>query len=336
MGGFQLSTSAPAPWVLGVDLGGTNIRAAVIDRSGKISGRGRHPSLQQSPHAATLGAIVDTCRAALRDAGAEPGAVLGVGIGLPGIMDTRTGVCHWSPNFPAWKDVPIAATVGDQLGLPCFILNDAKCAALGELLFGAGKGVRNLVMITLGTGIGGAFIVDGRLLIGPNGSIGEVGHHTIAPTGGRKCGCGNYGCWEAMCARDAIVELAERKLQAGRDSLLRTVAWRTQLDPGRISEAARAGDLVAREVLDEIGCLIGIGVANLINMLNPERFLIGGGIAAAGDLLLLPIRRTVESRAVPLQRATAEIVLARLGDDAGVQGAAALVLDRLEGRTDAI
>lgn len=323
------------PYLIGVDLGGTNLRASLISRTGEILQQARRPSLQDQPPVATLGQIVAAAEEAIQQHGASTDQVLGVGIGLPGIMDVHTGVCFWSPNFPQWKDVPIGATVSEGLGLPTFILNDAKCAALGELIYGAGKGTRNMVMITLGTGIGGAFVVDGKLLIGPNGSIGEVGHQTIDPSG-RRCGCGNFGCWEAWCARDAIIERADRKLQAGRPSRLRDLAERGGVTPALVSQAAQEGDPMAREVLDEIGFYLGVGAANLINMLNPERFVIGGGIAQAGDLLLEPVRRTVYSRAVPMQRKTAEIVPAQLGDHAGVMGAAALVLDRVEGLTNAL
>lgn len=322
-------------YVIGVDLGGTNVRAALITASGEIVAQARRSSLQEQPPEATLQQIVLTCREALAGRKLTAGGVLGVGIGLPGIMDIASGVCFWSPNFPKWKDVPIGATVAAGLGVPAFILNDAKCAALGELMYGAGRGVRNMVMITLGTGIGGAFVVDGRLLIGPNGSIGEVGHQTIDPAGPR-CGCGNFGCWEALAARDAIVERADRKLQAGRASALRETAPRGGLTPELVSRAAVEGDPVAQEVVDEIGCLIGIGVTSLINLLNPERVVIGGGISQAGELLLAPIRRTVDSRAVPLQRQTAEIVPALLGDAAGMMGAGALVLDRLRDITPII
>jgi glucokinase len=327
--------ASSAGLVIGVDLGGTNVRAALVDRAGELLHNARAPSLQEHLAEQTLAQIVCCCREVLAAAGPRAGEVLGVGIGLPGIMDSDTGVCRWSPNFPRWKDVPIGTAVGGELGLPVFILNDAKCAALGELVYGAGRGTRNMVMITLGTGIGGAFVVDGKLLIGPNGSIGEVGHHTVC-VDGRRCGCGNFGCWEAMCARDAIIECADRKLQQGRASVLRDTAGRGGVTPALVSEAAAQGDPLAREVLDEIGFWVGVGAANLINMLNPERFVIGGGIAQSGELLLASVRRTVDSRAVPLQRRTAEIVTAELGDHAGVAGSAALVWDRIEGLTTSI
>lgn len=330
---------AGARFVIGIDLGGTNVRAALVARGGERDGEVVRQERRSSPAheaaSATIAQMVAACSALMAQEGLATTDVLGVGVGLPGIMDVASGVCHWSPNFPHWKDVPIGAELGAALGLPAFILNDAKCAALGELHHGAGRGARHMVMITLGTGIGGAFVVDGRLLIGPNGSIGEVGHHTVDP-GGRRCGCGNYGCWEAMCARDAIIERAERKLQAGLPSQLRELAPRGSLTPELVSRAAAAGDALALAVMEETGFYVGLGVANLINLMNPERFVIGGGIARAGELLLGPVRRTVEQRAVPLQRRTAEIVPARLGDSAGVVGAAVLVRDRLEEITPAI
>jgi glucokinase len=324
---MALSADSAALYVIGVDLGGTNARAALINREGEILRQARRPSLQEQAPEATLAQIVDACTDVMHQQGIDASQVLGVGIGLPGIMDTETGICFWSPNFEHWKDVPIGPTVAAGVGVPTHILNDAKCAALGELTYGAGKGVRNMVMITLGTGIGGAFVVDGRLLMGPNGSIGEVGHHTVEPNG-RKCGCGNFGCWEAMCARDAIIERTERKLQAGRASSLAGPDGVVEITPETVSRAAAAGDALAQEVLDESGFWIGVGATNLINMLNPERLVIGGGIAQAGELLLAPIRRTVVARAVPLQRKTAQIVPALLGDHAGVMGAGALVLQR--------
>jgi glucokinase len=317
-----------ATYCIGVDLGGTNVRAALVSRDGQIVRQARRSSLAEQPAAATLDQIIAACREVMDVSPSGQSPILGAGIGLPGIMDTDTGICFWSPNFPQWKDVPIGLRVSEALEVPVYILNDGKCAALGELHFGAGRGARHMVMITLGTGIGGAFVVDGKLLMGPNGSIGEVGHHTI-DVNGPRCGCGNFGCWEALCARDAIIDLADRTLQGGRESLLRTLAPRGGITPKIVSRAAREGDAVAREVLQEIGFYIGVGVANLMNLMNPERFVIGGGIAQAGELLFGPICRTVDSRAVPLQRRTAAIVPAELGDGAGVMGAAALVYDRL-------
>jgi len=317
-----------APYVVGVDLGGTNVRAALVDRQGRILEEARRPSLAESSAEETLTAIHDAVADVLGRHNVHARQVVGIGIGLPGIMDSETGVVFWSPNFPAWKDVAVPPAVGTPLSLPTYILNDARCAALGELQFGAGRGARHMVMITLGTGIGGAFVVDGRLLLGPNGSIGEVGHMTIDPNGPR-CGCGNFGCWEQWCARDAIIERALRLVQRGRATrMLERVAEPGEITPQLIAEAAGEGDALAREVMEETAFYVGVGVANLINMLNPEIFVIGGGIAQAGEVLFEPLKRTVRARAVALQQRTARILPAELGDNAGVMGAVVLALQR--------
>ena len=321
---------AAAPYVIGVDLGGTNIRTALTDRDGRILKEARRPALSEQAPDATLANIRDAVAEIIEAQGIAQKDVVGIGIGLPGIMDDARGVVFWSPNFPLWENVPVAQQVGGPTHLPVTLLNDAKCAALGELGFGAARGARHMVMITVGTGIGGAFVVDGRLLLGPNGSIGEVGHHTIDPNG-PLCGCGNHGCWERFCGRDAIIDRTVRLLQRGRPSALLEMLDRPgEVTPALVAQAAAAGDALAIEVMEETGFYIGVGVANLINMLNPEVFVIGGGIAQAGDLLFGPIRRTVAARAVALQAKTARIVSAELGDNAGVMGAAARALQQAE------
>jgi glucokinase len=317
-----------APYVIGVDLGGTNIRVALVDREGRILQDARRPALADQAPEATLANIRDGVAEVLEEQRAKPEQVVGIGIGLPGIMDDDEGLVFWSPNFPRWENVPVAREVGRPTHLPVTLLNDAKCAALGELTYGAGRGARHMVMITVGTGIGGAFVVDGQLLMGPNGSIGEVGHQTIDPSG-PLCGCGNHGCWERFCGRDAIIDRTVRWLQGGQASaLLEKVQRPHEVTPALVAEAAAAGDVLARQVMDETGFYLGVGVANLINIMNPEVFVIGGGIAQAGEVLLGPMRRTVAARAVALQAKTARIVTAELGDNAGVMGAAARALHR--------
>lgn len=319
---------AGAPYAVGVDLGGTNIRAALTDHEGHLLHDTRRPALAEQSPEATIANIRDAIAEVMQKQGVGPEGVMGIGIGLPGIMDDEQGLVFWSPNFPRWEDVPVAREVSTRTHLPVTLLNDAKCAALGERGFGAARGARHMVMITIGTGIGGAFVVDGHLLLGPNGSIGEVGHHTIDPDG-PLCGCGNHGCWERFCGRDAIVDRTVRLLQRGRPSaLLQQVERPGDVTPALVAQAAAAGDPLAIEVIEETGFYIGIGVANLINMLNPEVFVIGGGIAQAGELLFGPVRRTVAARAVALQARTARIVPAELGDNAGVMGAVARVLHK--------
>jgi glucokinase len=323
-----ISPNREAPYVVGVDLGGTNLRAALTDREGKILQDARRPSCADRPAQVTLDNLVDAVREVLGEQKITARDVVGIGVGLPGIMDSAAGVVYWSPNFLDWDAVSVSPVVSRALNLPCDIINDARCAALGEMRFGAGRGAQNWVMITVGTGIGGAIVVDGELLLGPNGAIGEVGHHTI-DVNGPRCECGNFGCWEAMCGRDAIVERALRLIQQGRETQMVDLAPDpAALTPAVIAEAAATGDGAARAVMDETGFYLGVGVANLINMLNPEVVVVGGGIAQAGDLLFGPLERTVRARAVALLARTARIVPAELGDNAGVLGGVVLALQK--------
>jgi glucokinase len=318
-----------APYVIGVDLGGTNLRAALADREGRILQDARRLSMADRPSQVTLDNMIDAIREVIEEQQTTSPQVVGIGIGLPGIMDSAAGVVHWSPNFPHWESVAVSSVISQAVSLPAYILNDARCAALGELRFGAGRGVQNMVMITVGTGIGGAIVVDGKLLLGPTGSIGEVGHHTI-DVNGPRCGCGNFGCWEQFCGRDAVVERALRLLQRGRASrLLELAPDREDVTPALIAEAAEGGDAVAQEVMEETGFYLGVGVANLINMLHPEVVVVGGGIAQAGDLLFGPLERTMRARAVEIQSRKVRIVPAQLGDNAGVLGGVVLALQKM-------
>jgi glucokinase len=322
------SPNRDAPYVVGVDLGGTNLRAALADREGNLLQDARRSSRSDRPAQVTLDNMIDAVREVIDEQQITTREVVGIGVGLPGIMDSDLGVVYWSPNFREWNEVAVSPVVGRALNLPVYILNDARCAALGELRFGAGRGVKHMVMITLGTGIGGAIVVDGKLLLGPHGSIGEVGHQTI-DVDGPRCGCGNFGCWEALCGRDGIVERALRLIQRGRETRLVELAPKpASLTPALIAEAAESGDAVARAVMEETGFYVGVGVTNLINMLNPEVVVVGGGIAQAGDLLFGPLTRTVRARAVALQARAVRIVPAELGDNAGVLGSVVLTLEK--------
>jgi len=326
--------AADKPFVLGVDLGGTNVRAAVIDRgSERIVARGENISSRgmEGPNLTAM-QIALAARTAMEQAGADTDSVLGVGVAVPGHVKAREGLVKWAPNFKdQWKDVPIAALVGGHLGLPVQIGNDANVAALGEFRFGAGRAVRHMVMVTLGTGIGGGIIVDGRLLDGADGGAGEIGHMVINP-GGRG-GNSAFGSVEGETQRDAIVERAARKIQEGYETSLgvRVDFDRFLLTPAIIAEEAAKGDAVAVEVFEETGYYLGLCVTNLINLLNPEMIVVGGGIAQAGELILEPIRRTVTATAIRSLSRTCRIVPAELGDNAGIFGGAAIVLQALAG-----
>ena len=322
------------PYVVGVDLGGTNVRAAVIDRqSEQIVTRGENISSRgmEGPELTAM-QIATAARTALDQAGADPAQVLGVGVAVPGHVKAKEGLVKWAPNFKdQWKDVPIAALIERHLGLPVQIGNDANLAALGEFRFGAGRAVRHLVMVTLGTGIGGGIIVDGKLLDGADGGAGEIGHMVINP-GGRG-GNSAFGSVEGETQRDAIIERAARKIQEGYQTSLgeRVDFNRFALTPAIIAEEAQKGDAIALEVFEETGYYLGLCVTNLIDLLNPEMVVIGGGIAQAGDIILDPIRRTVTATAIRSLAKSCRIVPAELGDNAGIFGGAAIILQELAG-----
>ncbi|MHB9036135.1 MAG: ROK family protein [Armatimonadota bacterium] len=320
-----------AQYVIGVDLGGTNVRAAVVDRSGNIAGEGRAESRAMEGLNATVGQIVLAINTAVESSPAAMADIAGVGMGVPGTVKSEEGVVLWSPNFLGWDGIQLAAPIVAQVGVPVLMGNDANVAALGECAFGAGKGSKCMVMFTLGTGIGSGLIIDGKIWVGTNESGPEMGHQIVVADGPR-CGCGRYGCLEALAQRDAIIDRAARKAHLGRRTTLLEKSDHDlrYITPAMIAEAATEGDPISIETLRETGYYIGIGVSNAINMLNPDKVVIGGGIAQAGDLLFDPIRDTVEVNALYHQLQGCEVVPAELGDNAGVLGGAAMILQRIE------
>jgi len=310
---------------VGADIGGTNIRAGVVDENGRILGEARRPSLAESGLRAAVERCIEAIEEAVDNAGFTTKDIRGIGLGVAGALKSGEGICVFSPNFADSRGVPILPPINAALGLPSFMLNDVAVQTLGEHTFGAGRGYDNMVMITLGTGIGGGAIIDGDLRIGPTEGFAEVGHMTIEPDG-PLCNCGNRGCWEAMAARDAIVRRSVTKMQQGRQTAIaETVEYRLgSITPALIARCAEQGDAVAVEVMSETGYYLGIGIANLIQLYNPEVMVIGGGIAQAGRLLFEPILRTVRARALMVPASTCRILPAHLGDDAGIIGASVL------------
>lgn len=333
-----------APYLLGVDLGGTNVRAAVVDRNGKRvrpDADNKIPSMATSGVDQTVAQIVQVAREAVDSAGVTIAEVAGLGIGVPGVVEPSAGVIVWAPNFydngQQYRNIALAGPIREAIGLPVLMGNDANVAALGEFRFGAGRpasagrAIRNLVMLTLGTGIGGGIILDGKLWTGATGGAGEIGHIIIAA--GDRGGAAAFGSLESMGQIAAITERAARKISQGRSSLLAEKLdydWH-RLTPKDIAEAAREGDAVAIETWEETGYYVGLGVASIVNLLNPELVVIGGGVALAGDLILEPIRRAARANAIKSLIDVCPIVEAELGDDAGILGGASLVLDALAG-----
>ncbi len=229
-------------------------------------------------------------------------------------------------NLPGWGGMPLAERVQEIFGLPVCVDNDANAAAWGEKQFGAGQGVAHLICITIGTGIGGGVILDGQLYHGATGVAGEIGHLTVNPDG-LPCNCGSFGCLEAYAAGPAIVVRAQKAVRTGaKTALIQMTDNRPEdITVPLIARAASEGDPLAWQVMQETGRYLGAGLAGLVNVLNPERIVIGGGVAQAGDSLLKPIERTVRARAMPAATEALQIVPAQLGEDAGVIGAAALL-----------
>lgn len=307
-------------WVIGADLGGTLIRAVRTNFEGEKVARSELPTEADSGGEAVLERIHIAIEEVMRDV--EPDEVLGIGIGAPGPIGTD-GRIYDPPNLPNWGDFSLTERVRDRFERPAYAGNDANLAALGEHRFGAGQGVDDIVYMTVSTGIGGGIISGGRLLLGARGYAAEVGHQTLVAEG-PICGCGQPGHLEALASGPAIVRNAKERLQAGASSTIPN--YGEQIRGKSITEAGQAGDELAKELFAEAGYYIGLGLVNLIHILEPKRVLIGGGVSQAGDLLFDPIRDTVHQRVMsPIYREV-EILPAALGADVGLMGAVALVL----------
>lgn len=327
----KLGPNLSGSHIIGVDLGGTNVRAAVVDKEGHILCRGERPSKAMEGPKVTIPLIIEAIQEAMDKAKVESKDICGIGMGVPGRHKSKEGIVLWSPNFEGWAGLQLLAPIREALGIAAFMGNDVNVASLGEFQFGAGRDVSSMVMLTLGTGIGGGIILAGKLWIGANEGGGEIGHQIINP-GGRQCGCGNFGDVEGEAGAEAIVERALRKIYNGEQTILTEMAEpkSKKLTPKMIAEAAEKGDEVAINVLAETGFYVGIAVANAINFLNPEMVVIGGKISEAGPALWDSIIRTVRANALMEALEVCEVVPSILKDDAGVIGGAVLVLQEME------
>ena len=309
-------------FVIGVDLGGTQLRAVLIDRAGTILAYERTDTAAAAGPAGVIAQIVQLVDRV--SAKVERASILGLGIGVPGPLDPFTGIVMEAPNLDGWVNVPLRELLEAQTGLRVTIGNDANAAALGEWRFGSGRGCRDFIYVTISTGIGGGVITNNALLLGHKGIAGEVGHMTIQ-TDGPLCGCGNWGCWEALASGTALARAADVALERGHASLITEIAAGAPIDGGHIAQAAERGDSLAQTLMRREGDLIGVGIVNLLHLYAPERIALGGGVTKSMALLEPHMRRTIAERAMPPYRDVV-IELATLGDNVGVLGAAALVL----------
>lgn len=310
-------------YAIGVDLGGTHVMAAVVDKDGRIGHRAER-RLQSHDVDYVVGEINAAVREVLAATAGE--RIAGIGIGSPGNIDPHAGVIKYSPNF-LWKDVPLLSLLAKHQKLPLHILNDARCATLGEYLHGSGRGTLEFALVTLGTGIGGGFISGGRLLLGHAMGAGEVGHHTIRPESGFVCGCGKIGCFEAQASGTGLVRHALALAPSFPHSELLPEERRDKWGPKMIRKAAEKGDPHALAAWDRFLEDLAIGISNIIAFTNPEVIALGGGVGTAdASMLSRPLTKLVDERTTMVPKGITRIVSAKLGNDAGAVGAACLAL----------
>ncbi|MGH2690886.1 MAG: ROK family protein [Actinomycetota bacterium] len=306
------------PVAVGIDLGGTKIAGLRMDESGEVLAR------DEAPTPADADAILDELVRLVKElAGGDAGAV---GVGAAGMVEFDAGTLRFSPNLPL-RDIPLRQLIEERCGLPCLVDNDANAAGWGEYRFGAAADHRNVLLVTVGTGIGGALVIDGQLYRGAHGFAAEIGHIIVEPDG-PECGCGNRGCWEQVASGQALERLGRAEADRAPDGAIARAARGREVRGEQVSEAARAGDAAARGVFEEVGRRLGEGIAGLVNVLDPELVVVGGGMGEEGDLLLEPARRAFSQTVEAVdRRPEVPILMAVLGNEAGAVGAAAMALE---------
>ena len=321
----------PDALALGIDLGGTKILTAVVDAQGKMFSRDHSITPAKEGHQAVIQSILESVGRALAQAQIDAADLAAIGIGAPGLSNPETGILFTSPNLPGWHDVPLRGIIEKELGKKAFLINDANAAAIGELYFGAGRGARNFIYVTLSTGIGGGIIINGEIYTGSIGTAGELGHMTINDEG-PPCSCGNRGCWETLASGTALARDARHRIGEGNKTSILDYANgdMQKVTAEIIHKAAQEGDKLAEELIARTGYYIGVGMANLINIFNPEVIVIGGGLSNIGDMLLEPAFKEAKKRAFKQAYQAVRFARAGLGRNSGVLGAAAFALQEME------
>lgn len=308
--------------VLAADLGGTNLRMAAVDREGKILHRTKHNTPKSERADEIVSAITEASRECL-EAVKKEGWIKAFGAAVPATLNAPEGIILKAPNLPSLDGFRFAATVSDELNLPVVLENDANAAAIGENWLGAARCAQNAICVTLGTGVGGGIIINGKILRGIDGTAGEIGHICVEPLG-EPCGCGSRGCVEQYSSATAVVRLTRELENQYPKSVLLNKSRLTSLD---VFDAGKAGDELALEVFRKMGFYLGIALADLVNVLNPESIVIGGGASAGWDLFIGHVQDQINKRAFDEPAKRARLVRAQLGDDAGILGAAKLAFD---------
>jgi len=310
---------------IGVDIGGTSVKIGLVDLKGRILQRKFFLTSSVKGRTAMLDVLISHLLDLIRQAKKMRSIVKGVGIGAPGPVDVKRGFVYFFPNIAGWKNTPLKSLLEKRLKLPVLVDNDASVMALAEFRFGSGRGIKNMIALTLGTGIGGGIVIDGKLFHGPIFSAAEIGHMVLNEDGPR-CGCGSRGCIETYVGNDYFIREAKKRLKAGHKSLLRKwiLTDGKELTPLLVRQAADAGDALSRALWKETGEHLGTALAGLVNVLNPERIILGGGISQRNRFLFGSTVRTLKKKAFPIAGRSVKVMPAALGVDAGLIGAAAL------------
>lgn len=310
---------------IGCDLGGTNLRAAIVDvETGTVLQQMNIPTLAREGHSAVMKRMADLFLRLIETAEMQKDDIGGVGIGVPGVLDLEKGEVLFLPNLAGtWPHVPLQATIEKLTGLSTRLLNDVRAITNGERCFGAGRGFDTVAVFAIGTGIGGGLVLNGQLHLGIGGTGGELGHTTI-DFNGPRCGCGNYGCVETYASGPAIAAMGLKAVTQGLTTKIADLCANdlNLITPELIARAAREGDEIANDIYEQAGFALGIAAANVCVSVGPRRIIIAGGVSLAGDLLLDPIRRTLRERVTVMPVDQVQVIQSQLGNDAGVIGVA--------------
>ncbi|MCA0147618.1 MULTISPECIES: ROK family glucokinase [Rossellomorea] len=318
-------------WLVGVDLGGTTTKIAFLSKYGELLHKWEIPTDKSENGKNIIVNIAKAIDQKLEELDQSRDKLVGIGMGAPGPVDTAKGIIYEAVNLGWENNTPLKDLLEVETGLHAVIDNDANCAALGEMWKGAGDGAKDIVCVTLGTGVGGGVITNGDIVHGVKGAGGEIGHITVVPEGGYQCNCGKTGCLETVASATGVVRLANEKLDATeQESTLRALRdSHGSISAKDIFDAARNQDGLALAVIDQLAFYLGLSLANLGNGLNPEKIVIGGGVSKAGDILLQPVVKFFKQFSFPTVRTSTHLSIATLGNDAGVIGAAWLVKNKI-------
>lgn len=320
-------------YYLGIDLGGTNIKSSIFTNDFKLISQRRDDTYANKGSSVVLQRMLDNISQLLKDTNVDKKDIVCIGIGVPGLLDRENGISKFSPNFLDWENVHVTGFFESNLNIPTFIDNDVRMNLYGELYFGAARGKKNVVLLTLGTGLGSGVVIDGHVLYGATSCVGEIGHMNMYRSG-RQCRCGSSGCLGRYVSAIGIVRTIKEKIEKGEKTIL--LEW-TNNDVEKItaemmSKAYDAGDKLSIDTFNETGEILGFGLTNVINLYNPEIIVIGGGMSAAGERLLKRAREIINSHALKISREVCQIVTSELGDSSGMLGAAIYAKNELQNR----